>query len=289
MMMSESFGIATSAMLIELSISCWTARKLDKRVSQEVDVEKGAKARAGNYNKNLLAGTHKLDNIVKFAAGVRAWHNANTLPWSDNGLRLLPMDHFLAYKERLSDYEQEYNALVQDFLQSYPDLVSAAAFQLGNLFDRTEYPEAENIAHKFRFNYVFSPVPSAGDFRIDINEQAKAELTENFNQHFDARVKGAMKEAWSRLHDCLTHMSERLEDAGEAERKVFRDSLVGNAVELVDMLKVLNVTKDPDLERARQQLPQTITGVEAKDLRESAEIRKDVRAQVTDILNKFNW
>jgi hypothetical protein len=84
-------------------------------------------------------------------------------------------------------------------------------------------------------------------------------------------------------------MSERLEDAGEAERKVFRDSLVGNAVELVDMLKVLNVTKDPDLERARQQLSQTIMGVEAKDLRESAEIRKDVRAQVTDILNKFNW
>jgi hypothetical protein len=288
-MMSESFGIATSAMLVELSISCWTARKLDKRVSQEVDADKGAKARAGNYQKNLLAGTHKLDNIVKFAANVRAWHLANTLPWSDNGLRLLPMDNFLRYKERLGEYEEEYNLLVKSFLDEYPTLVDAAAFQLGDLFDRTEYPEVNAIAHKFRFQYVFSPVPTAGDFRIDINEQAKAELTDNFNRNFDSRIKGAMKEAWTRLHECLTHVSERLEDVGDNERKVFRDSLVGNAQELIDMLKVLNVTKDPDLERARQQLAQTFTGLEVKDLRESAEIRKDVRAQVNDILNKFNW
>jgi hypothetical protein len=287
--MSESFGIATSAMLVELSISCWTARKLDKRVSQEVDADKGAKARAGNYQKNLLAGTHKLDNIVKFAANVRAWHLANTLPWSDNGLRLLPMDNFLRYKERLGEYEEEYNLLVKSFLDEYPTLVDAAAFQLGDLFDRTEYPEVNAIAHKFRFQYVFSPVPTAGDFRIDINEQAKAELTDNFNRNFDSRIKGAMKEAWTRLHECLTHVSERLEDVGDNERKVFRDSLVGNAQELIDMLKVLNVTKDPDLERARQQLSQTFTGLEVKDLRESAEIRKDVRAQVNDILNKFNW
>jgi hypothetical protein len=287
--MSESFGIATSAMLVELSISCWTARKLDKRVSQEVDADKGARARAGNYQKNLLAGTHKLDNIVKFAANVRAWHLANTLPWSDNGLRLLPMDNFLRYKERLGEYEEEYNLLVDSFLNEYPTLVDAAAFQLGDLFDRNEYPEVNDIAHKFRFQYVFSPVPTVGDFRIDINEQAKAELTDNFNRNFDSRIQGAMKEAWTRLHDCLTHVSERLGDVNEGERKVFRDSLVGNAQELVDMLKVLNVTKDPDLERARQQLAQTFTGLEVKDLRESADIRKDVRAQVNDILNKFNW
>ena len=287
--MSESFGIATSAMLVELSISCWTARKLDKRVSQEVDADKGTRARAGNYQKNLLAGTHKLDNIVKFAANVRAWHLANTLPWSDNGLRLLPMDNFLRYKERLGEYEEEYTTLVKAFLDEYPTLVDAAAFQLGDLFDRNEYPEVNDIAHKFRFQYVFSPVPTVGDFRIDINEQAKAELTDNFNRNFDSRIQGAMKEAWTRLHDCLTHVSERLGDVNEGERKVFRDSLVGNAQELVDMLKVLNVTKDPDLERARQQLAQTFTGLEVKDLRESADIRKDVRAQVNDILNKFNW
>lgn len=293
-----SFGIETSAMLVELSISCWTARKLDKRVSQEVDTTNGARARAGNYNKNLLAGTQKLDNIVKFAANVRAWHNTNTLPWSDNGLRLLPVENFLPYKERLGEYEQEYNALVQDFLASYPNLVDAAAFQLGNLFDRNDYPETESISDKFRFRYVFSPVPTAGDWRINIGNQARAELEEQCNTAINERVQGAMKEAWSRLHDCLSHVSERLEDSvsggdggggGDAKRKVFRDSLIENAQELVEMLKVLNVTKDPELERARHLMAQTFIGIEADDLRRDDDTRRGVKAEVDAILSKFNF
>ena len=288
----SSFGIETSAMLVELSISCWTARKLDKRVSQEVDTTSGAKSRAGNYNKNLLAGTQKLDNIVKFAANARAWHNVNTLPWSDNGLRLLPVENFLRYKERLSELEQEYNTLVQDFLTSYPNLVDAAAFQLGTLFDRSEYPEAEDIAGKFRFRYTFSPVPTAGDWRINIGQQARNELEVQCNNAIEERVKGAMKEAWSRLHECLSHVSERLEDSGQEnarKKKIFRDSLVDNAHELIDMLKVLNVTKDPELERARVLMSQTFTGLEATDLRDSEVVRRDVKANVDSILSKFNF
>ena len=47
--MSETISIATSAMMVELNISCWTARKLDKRVSEEVDSAKNTKVKAGNY------------------------------------------------------------------------------------------------------------------------------------------------------------------------------------------------------------------------------------------------
>jgi hypothetical protein len=288
--MSTSFGIETSAMLVELSISCWTARKLDKRVSQEVDATNGAKSRAGNYNKNLLAGTQKLDNIIKYAANTRAWHNANTLPWSDNGLRLLPVEHFLQYKERLGELEQEYNALVQDFLTSYPHLVDAAAFQLGTLFDRSEYPDAEDIADKFRFRYNFAPVPIAGDWRINVGQQAREELEAQCNASINERVQGAMKEAWSRLHDCLSHVSERLEDSGEEKKpKVFRNSLVENVHELIEMLKVLNVTKDPELERARVLMAHTFTGLDAKDLREAEGTRKQVKSEVDAILSKFNF
>ena len=99
-----------------------------------------------------------------------------------------------------------------------------------------------------------------------------------------------MKEAWSRLHECLSHVSERLEDSGqETKKKIFRDSLVDNAHELIDMLKVLNVTKDPELERARALMAQTFTGLEATDLRDSEVVRRDVKANVDSILSKFNF
>lgn len=287
--MEQSIGIQTSAMLVELNISTWTARKLDKRVSEEVDASKGTQARAGNYNKNLLAGTEMLDGIVKYAANARAWHNRQTLPWSDNGMRLLPMANFIDYKAQLNTLETNYNTLVDRFINAYPDLVSAAAFKLGSLFDRNEYPEAEQIRHKFGFNYFFSPVPLSGDFRIDTHEKALQELHMQFENEFDRRLKAAMQEAWERLYECLNHMRERLTDDGE-KPKIFRDSLVNNAKELIVLLPKLNITNDEKLEQARVELEQALAGIDdAKELRDNRTIRQDVRARVDEILNKFDF
>ena len=286
---NNSISIASSAMLVELSISSWTARKLDKKVSAEVDSAKGAKTNAGNYNKNLLAGTGFLDTITKYAANARAWHLSQTLPWSDNGLRLLPVSNFVAYKEQLNTLESNYKALVDKFIVAYPNLVSAAAFQLGALFDRSEYPEAEQIEKKFKFNVNFLPVPTAGDFRVDIGEDAKQELIASCNNAYNDRLNSAMKDAWGRLHEHLLRMSDRLADTEDGKNKIFRDSLLENAVELVDLLKHFNLTNDPTMEQARLDLADAIKNYDANDLREVDSCRYAVKDKVDEILNKFNF
>jgi hypothetical protein len=288
-MQQNSISIASSAMLVELSISSWTARKLDKKVSTQVDLDKQTKTRAGNYNKNLLAGTGFLDTITKYAANARAWHISQTLPWSDNGLRLLPMSNFMTYKQNLTTLETNYQALVDKFIVAYPNLVSAAAFQLGDLFNRDEYPEAEKIVSKFKFTVNYLPVPMAGDFRIDIGEEAKAELVKNCERAYNDRLNNAMKDAWGRLHECLMRMSERLADNEKGEKKIFRDSLVENAVELVDLLKHFNLTGDKNMELARNELAVAIMNHDADDLRESFVAREAVKKKVDDILSKFTF
>jgi hypothetical protein len=300
MQMSNEISIGSSAMLVELSISSWTARKLDKKVSAKVDVAKNTKVSAVNVNKNLMAGTGVLDKIIKYAAGARAWHVAQTLPWSDNGSRLLPMSNFMAYKEQLTVMEDNFNALVDKFVDSYPDLVSAAAFQLGDLFDRNEYPDVNTLKQRFKFNYSFFPVPNAGDFRVDINEEAKAEIIANCNKAHQDRLENAMKDAWKRLHECLTRMSDRLDvdvvdsddpdTHGQVQKmRVFRDTLLENAVEMVDMLKHLNITKDPSMEQARQALKKALGDYDLDDLRSSITARNAVKTQVDAILSKFNF
>ena len=287
--MNNSISIASSAMLVELSISTWTARKLDKRVSTQVDLDNGAKTKVVNANKNLMAGTGVLDTIVKYAANARAWHLSQTLPWTDNGSRLLPMSNFMDYKKQLGELETNYEALVDKFIVAYPSLVSAAAFQLGNLFDRNEYPDENSLKRKFKFTYSFFPVPTAGDFRIDINEEAKAEIMANCNSAYEDRLNNAMREAWSRLHECLSRMSERLTDNPDGSRKIFRDSLVENGVELVNMLKHLNITQDPKLELARRELQSAIGAHDLDSLRDNSVAREVVKAKVDSILSKFDF
>jgi len=92
-MTTESISIATSAMMVELNISCWTARKLDKRVSEEVDSAKNTKVKAGNYHKHLLAGNPHHEAVIRYAAGARLWNTKQTIPWSDSGPRIVTMEN----------------------------------------------------------------------------------------------------------------------------------------------------------------------------------------------------
>ena len=272
--------IQNSAMLVDLNISVWTGRKMDKRVSEQVDASNNTKTRAGNYHKKLLAGTEALDSLHKVVNAVRQWHYENTLPWADNGTRLLPMANFFDYKAMLGEYQRQFNEAAEDFYSQYDDLVTAAAFTLGDLFNADDYPSVESIRGKNSFKYVFSPVPDVGDFRVDIPNEYREEL----QKISDERTAAAMKDAWDRLHECLTHMSNKLVGG---EKQVFRDTLVTNATDLCSVLTRLNVTNDPKLEHARRELEKALIGVDAKELRKNEAVRIDVKARVDEILGMF--
>jgi hypothetical protein len=276
-----SISIASSAVLIDLNISVWTARKLDKNVSKEIDINKNTTIKAGNYNKHILAGSDQLEKITKLAGEIREWHGRQTLPWSDTGTRLLPMSNFFDYKQQLGVYEAEFQSRINTFIYEYPNIILGMAFKLGKLFDRSEYPETDKIASKFNLKYTIMPVPETKDFRVDIADDIRNEMQQEYQKAYEGRVEAAMSDAWSRLHTTLEHMVDRL--SGD-DKKIFRNSLVDNALELTNLLTKLNVTKDPKLEQARQSLEKSLVGVSADDLRESQGARSVVLSKVNAIM-----
>jgi len=280
----SNISIASSAVLIDLNISIWTARKLDKNVSKEIDINKNTTIKAGNYNKHILAGSDQLEAITKLANEIRDWHGRQTLPWSDTGTRLLPMTNFFDYKQQLGVYEAEFKSRINTFIQQYPNIIQSMVYKLGNLFDRSEYPDADKIESKFNLRYTIMPVPETKDFRVDIADDIREEMQKEYQKAYEGRVETAMSDAWSRLHNTLEHMVDRL--SGD-DKKIFRNSLVDNALELTNLLTRLNVTKDPKLEQARQALEQSLVGVTADDLRESQGARQEILSRVNEIMESI--
>jgi len=280
----SNISIASSAVLIDLNISVWTARKLDKNVSKEIDINKNTTIKAGNYNKHILAGSDQLEAITKLSGEIREWHGRQTLPWSDTGTRLLPMTNFFDYKQQLGVYEAEFKSRINTFIQQYPNIIQSMVYKLGNLFDRSEYPDADKIESKFNLRYTIMPVPETKDFRVDIADDIREEMQKEYQKAYEGRVETAMSDAWSRLHNTLEHMVDRL--SGD-DKKIFRNSLVDNALELTNLLTRLNITKDPKLEQARQALEQSLVGVTADDLRESQGARQEILSRVNEIMESI--
>lgn len=285
----STMGIASKAMMVELNIGNWTANKLDRGVSEEVDAQKGTTTRAGSYRKNILAGAEELIAIQKHVGNVRNWHYRLTSPWSDSGLRLLTLGNYLKYTTELNEHKATFEDLKRNFVTKYPDLISEMAFKLGSLFNRDDYPSMDQIERKFYFSANMYPLPVSGDWRLDAENEMKTELEDQYQKHFDEKFNGVMADMWDRLHSSLKHLADRLEVTEGADKKTFRDSLIGNANELCGLLSNMNVMNDPKLEQARKELEQAIAGVTAKDLRDSILIRQDVHARVTDIIKKFDF
>ena len=173
-----------------------------------------------------------------------------------------------------------------------PDVFSKVAPDLGDMFKRSDYPTANEMVTKFAFRIGFLPVPTAGDFRVDIGNEAQAELKAKLEALAEERVESAMRDIRMRLKEHLKRMSDRLTTdyvQGEAKQRRFHDSLVDGALELCDLTKALNVIGDPALEGARKELEQALLGVTPQELRKNEHTRQDTKKAVDDILSKFSF
>lgn len=276
-------------MLVEMNISVWTAAIVDRKTTDKVTLDAHAVADAGKFRKNLMAGTSLRKDIADYAALCRTWHNGRTLPWSDKGVRLLPTSMFLEYKREADARASYFHSKVTKFVAEYPNLVDAARYNLGDLFNAGDYPSADEVASKFGFRMVFSPVPEVGDFRLDINNDELAHLRSQYETAYTDRVGDAMKTTWDKLHTTLLTMSEKLTEPQGEETKQFRSTFVTNAQEMCQLLSHLNITKDPTLETARLALEKAISGVDVEDIRKDEITRSDLKAHVDSVLGQFDW
>jgi hypothetical protein len=73
------------------------------------------------------------------------------------------------------------------------------------------------------------------------------------------------------------------------QKSRIHDSLVEGGLELCDALVALNLTGDPALEAARAKLESVLRSVDVDDLRKHDGARTEVRTQVAEIMDKFNF
>lgn len=287
-------NLNSCSVIVTLSVSQWTARKLDRTVSDEVEVSKGAKSKgAARVNKNLLAGRPELEDIAKIATRMRNFVYDNTFPWTDAGQRLLPTLRLVDFDKTVRDLMAEFNAQVAAFVAIYPSLITAQAMALGDMFKRDDFPSASEIAAKFNVTLDIEPVPSTGDFRVDVGNEALAELQKSLTRTNSSREQALLQDITKRVSEHLERMADRLLSetdlkTGEFKQKRFHDTLVTNAYDLCSLVKSLPALAGHDIDKAAAALEKALGGTTAQTLRDDYAKREDVRKAVNDLRNQFD-
>ncbi len=275
-------NLSDRALLVQLSISQWTARKYDKKVTQDVASSHGVSTSAGRYNKVLLPMNDLLDRVHKKSTLIRTKFYENTLPWGIEGTMMLPSANYLKFVTEFRKEKGEWQYLVDDFERHYPQLKLDAQRLLNGMYNDADYPSEGEIGRKFKMDMAIFPVP-ATDFRVSI---ASDELT-RIQQDVEARVRDAqqqaMQEVWNRLYERVKNMAEKLADP----KAIFRDTLVDNLRDQCDMLTRLNFTDDPNLEALRSEVEANLLK-HPDALRNDPDLRRDKAAEAKAIMDKMS-
>jgi len=292
-MNDTNINLGSVYVLCEFNASVWTARKLDRKKSDEVvEGARAASKGAARVNKNLLAGRPELETISQLVTEARNYVYDNTTPWSDAGQRLLVTARLPKFDAKMEEFRVKFDAQVASFVQAYPTLITAQALALGDMFNRSEYPTAGDITQKFAMSCEYFPLPTAGDLRLDIVNEIQDDLRKRLQRTEQARIQKAVADINEKFVAHLKRMADRLvtdtdPQTGEPKGRRFTETLVSSAFELCDMVADYNISGDADLRYAKQRLEAVLAGVTSDTLREDPIKREDVRRTVSSILNQF--
>jgi len=278
--------LSQKAILVRFSVSQWTARKFDKKATQEVEANHGANKHAGEvgrFNKQLASKKYTEDMTANISSA-REFHYKQTLPWQDaEGIRILPVDIFSAYQQSMSEFRTKHEELVDTFVKQYPDVVDEARYRLNGLFDIEDFPPVDQIRSKFSWEVSFSPVPESGDFRVSLGKEVLEQMEADLSKRLSHNYHEACVDLFERIHEQTANMAERLENYTGTRKGRFNDSLVGNIRELAQLLPKLNVSGDKRLADLAARIDKELCEYDAQVLREVDGARKDVAQSAKSI------
>lgn len=273
-------SLADKALLATLHISQWTGRKHDKNATATVEATHETQRQVGNYTKKLLPGAKELAEIGRLSSGLRAFYYEQTLPWFNDGSRIISSKNYMDFVNAFRVKKGEFENAVAAFLNEYPTLRESARAKLGDLFREGEYPTVASLTHAFACEISFMPMPDVKDFRVEILDSEK----DQFISKMQDIESNAMRECWTRLYDVVSKAAVTL----EKPEAVFRDSLIENITDICALLPKLNVTDNPDLEAMRSKVQAIVSNISPEVCRKSIEQRTHAATQLDEISAKMS-
>ena len=282
--------LSRKAVLVSMPVSQWSARKLDRGLTNEINRAHGADDDAGRYNK-LLIKKERLADLRDAVTNLKQnIFYKYTKPWQDEGqgLRVLPNVLFHKFMEEWRAGVAKFDAAADAFAKDFELFVRERKVALNGLYKDEDYPSAEEIRSKFKASVKVMPFPDTEDFRADLDDATKADIKAEIVASAREAEGKIQTDTMEQIATVVGAMAERLKAYGtrtEGDRSgYFRDSLVENVRELVELLPAFNMSGNPVITDLYTRMKRELTVEDAQELRDNNLAREAVQKSAEEIL-----
>ena len=284
-------ALRATALLADVTVTMWGCEKSDRKLMEEVKGTHGATGNVGRVVKNLLSGADGAYKDTRSAfQACRSLHYNLTLPWTSAGLdqrasgpRMLATLLFDEYLGKMAVARREAMQSLDKFLDEYPDAIEKARANLGTLVTKADYPTPDEIRAQFSIKIDFNPLPAGKDYK-GLPDITLEKLSKQLEKKTQAQVENVRKAMFDEVRDRIGRLAERLGDP----EAMFKESTIVNAAELIGLLKGWNIMGDERAAEIASDLNRMTGGLDAKTLRNKADVRKDIAEQAAGIIEKLD-
>lgn len=281
-------NINKRALLARLNISVWTPRKKDAAAGREVARNNNADSGTVDAFVKLIEREHtSLALVQTIASRARAIQAKYCLPF-EKGSWVITAPALFPYCGEQRTLKADFMAAAVQFAQhEYPTLAQHAPARLGALYDAKDFPA--DILSKFGFVYDdFRALPEGRHLSI---VQADADLigANELDARVNESIKQAQAQAWGRVIKPIQHMVTQLKkyDPDNKRGTAFRDTLVENIQEVLQLAPLWDVTGDPQYAAVLQDI-RALTVHDCETLRVSATVRENTAAAAQALLDEID-
>jgi len=267
---------------VRLSFTWFGVRKSLTPQQKAIAAESfGAEQTFLSAGKKLLDTKHPaFRGVTAVRSRVQALWKGLTLPYPEPGVRLLRQDRLDEFQQLLCDAREELTEAVSYLQSHFRELQTAARERLGRLYNSDDYPAT--LEGLFGLDWEF-PAVEPPDYLKQLSPALYAQECQRVASRFDEAVRMAEQAFTDELAKLIAHLQERLAGDDDGQPKVFRDSAVTKLHEFFARFQSLNIRSNAELEALVAQGQQTVRGLTAQELRDSAGLRRHVADQLAPV------
>ena len=214
---------------------------------------------------------------------VNYWR-ASTLPFTEEGVRLIPRSRIADFQDRMAAYLDDFNEAVSELNNALDELKHAAQVKLGSLYNPAHYPDS--LIGFFNLEWDFPSIEPP---------EYLAQLAPSIYQQEQDRIQAKLTEAvqmaetafLNEFKELVDTLKDRLTPGEDGQKKVFRDSTVKNLSEFFARFKDLHLGSNDELEGLVSQAQELVTGITPDDLRKGNLLRQEIASGLANIGEKL--
>lgn len=293
--------LGSVATIVSVRTTSLGLKRIDKEAGVLSDRAHKAKEGAGILSVSRLPGEGE-DRIKEIRSAANAASEAvkqRTMAWGAGPGRLLANTLIEPTLRDFTRAKGEFDRLVESFKLQVPRLIQQAWANIGTY--KVEPPTEAECMSAFSLEFDMQAIPDSAAFHgSNLSQEMEAAIQRRLEESCKAAYATAQQNAIERLAEPLQLVVKGLAKYEEREADIargitvdrsrtFRDSLIGNVQQMAEIFSSFNLTKDPSIDKIINDL-QAFDGIEADDLRNSKDLRKQITTKAEDILaNLGDW